>query len=179
MSGSAGLSTVTLEPFLEPHLQLLTAWLSLPHVAPWYPRPAADLARASAPPPGAAHALIAVNGVPSGYLRWQHVDRETLDSIGLFEIPANSVDIDILIGELGLVGQGFGPTALNLLADLLLRDATVPQLGLTSSVANTRAHRAFEKAGFHIARQYDPSGLGPCHLLLRDLCVERAAKPRD
>ena len=165
---------VTLEPFLAHHVPLLSDWLLRPHVAPWYPRPADDLARATEPPPGAAHALIAVDAVAVGYLRWQHVDRETLDSIGLCEIPDNSVDIDILIGEVGQLARGVGPVVLDLLAQRLLQDATVPVLGLTSSVANARAHRAFAKAGFHIERQYDPNGLGPCHLLLRDLRPERA-----
>jgi aminoglycoside 6'-N-acetyltransferase len=164
---------VSLQPFLESHLQLLTLWLARPHVAPWYPRAADDVTRASQPPPDSGQALIAVSEQPVGYLRWQHVDRASLDSLGLYEIPANSVDIDILLGEVELTGRSIGPTALELLARRLCTDATVPMLGLTSSIANTRAHRAFAKAGFHIARQYDPNGLGPCHLLLRDLRKER------
>lgn len=164
---------VQLESFSPAHLPLLEAWLSEPHVAPWYPRPADDLARASDPPPGGAHALITADAEPVGYVRWQYVDRATLDAIGLPEIPANSVDIDILIGASNFAGRQIGPIALNLLARQLLRDPTVPLLGLTSAVANTRAHRAFAKAGFHIVRQYTPSGLGPCHLLLRDLRLER------
>ena len=47
-----------------------------------------------------------------GYIRWQYVDRETLDSLGLRDIPENSVDADILIGERGDVGKGTGPLAL-------------------------------------------------------------------
>jgi RimJ/RimL family protein N-acetyltransferase len=166
-------AVVELAAFLPAHLPLLEAWLARGHVAQWYPRPADDLARASDPPQGAAHALITANATPVGYLRWQHVDRATLDSLGLPEIPANSVDIDILIGETRFAGQQMGPTALNLLAQQLLQDPSVPLLGLTSAVGNTRAHRAFAKAGFRIARQYDPNGLGPCHLLLRDLELER------
>lgn len=165
--------SVRLEPFAAAHLPLLRHWLTQPHVAPWYPRPADDLARAAQPPPGGAQALISFEGSPAGYLRWQRVDRETLDSLGLAEIPANSVDIDILIGEPRCAGRQIGPQALELLAAQLLEDPSVPLLGLTSALANTRAHRAFAKAGFHIARQYDPNGLGPCHLLLRDLRLER------
>lgn len=166
---------VTLEPFLPAHLPLLEAWLTRPHVAPWYPFAADDLERACNPPPGGAQALIAVAGTEVGYLRWQHVDRETLDALGLPEIPHNSVDIDVLLGDANFAGRRVGPTALNLLARRLLQDPTVPMLGLTSAIANTRAHRGFEKAGFRIVRQYQPNeSLGMCHLLLRDLRLERS-----
>ena len=57
----------------------------------------------------------------------------------------------------------------------LRADASVSMLGLTSSIDNVRAHRAFAKAGFQISRQYDPGVVGPCYLLLRDLRSERVA----
>ncbi len=105
------------------------------------------------------------------------MDRATLDGLGLHEIPAGSVDVDILIGPDACVGKGVGPSALGALAEEIRGDATVPLLGLTTSVENTRAHRAFAKAGSHIAGQYDPNGLGPCHLMLRGLRSERAPAP--
>lgn len=166
---------VALQPFRPSHLEILASWLGQPHVARWYPHPDDDLQRAMNPPVGGSQAIIAAGSDAVGYLRWQRVDRETLDALGLNEIPANSVDIDILLGDEGRVGRGLGPSALELLAAELRRDPTVPLLGLTTSIENIRAHRAFEKAGFHIARQYDPTGLGPCHLMLRDLRRERSA----
>ena len=112
-------TAVTLLPFLPVHLELLSGWLRQPHVARWYPHPDENLAWAASPPGGGAQAIIACGSVEVGYLRWQHVDRDTLDSLGLFE--------------------------------------------------NTRAHRAFDKAGFHIARQYEEPRLGVCHLMQRHL----------
>ncbi|MEX2223656.1 MAG: GNAT family N-acetyltransferase [Candidatus Rokuibacteriota bacterium] len=170
--------TITLQPFQPSHLALLGVWLEEPHVARWYPRSADDLARAKNPPVGGSHAIIAWGTAEVGYIRWQHVDRHVLDALGLHEVPANSVDIDILLGHEGAVGKGLGPAALAVLAAELRQDADVPLLGLTTSVENTRAHRAFEKAGFHIARQYDPTGLGPCHLMVRDLRRELGGLPR-
>jgi hypothetical protein len=49
----------------------------------------------------------------------------------------------------------------------------VPQLELTTSVHNSRAHRGFAKAGFVITRQYQPPGLELCHLMIRDIAAER------
>ncbi|HSG91953.1 MAG TPA: GNAT family N-acetyltransferase [Pseudomonadales bacterium] len=157
---------VTLEPCGPTDLVRLAAWLRAPHVAPWYPDPEADLARAAAPPAGSGQAFIAVDGEAVGYLRWQHVDRATLDAMGLQEVPANSVDADILLGV--EAGRGIGPAALALLADDLRAAGDVPMLGLTSHPDNERAHRAFAKAGFRFARLYAPDGARPmCLFLLR------------
>ena len=166
-------TSVSLRPFTVPDLDRLAGWLRESHVAPWYPRPADDLAGARAPAPGGDQAIITVGGEAVGYLRWQRVARETLDALGLCEIPAGSVDADILLGEARVLGRGIGPAALEALARELLRDANVPLLGLTTSVENTRAHRAFEKARFRIVGQYTPPGLGLCHLMVRDLAAER------
>jgi aminoglycoside 6'-N-acetyltransferase len=163
------MAAVFLKPLLPLHLALLERWLTQSHVARWYPRPEADLEWATRPPPGASQAIIAWGAQEVGYLRWQRVARELLDSLGLYEIPAGSVDADLLIGEEGLLGRGLGPAALELLAVDLGQDGDVPLIGLTTSIENTRAHRAFEKAGFRIERQYDPDGLGLCHLMIRDL----------
>jgi aminoglycoside 6'-N-acetyltransferase len=166
---------LTLEPFQPSHLALLESWLRQPHVVRWYPEPARDMSLATTPPAAGSHALIALDGVAVGYVRWQHVDRETLDELGLHAIPENSVDIDILIGSEADTARGVGPMALEQLAATFLQDATVPVLGLTTSVDNLRAQRAFAKAGFRILLQYDPSGHGLCHLMIRDLRSERSA----
>jgi len=160
---------VTLRPFRPAHLDVLARWLAEPHVARWYPEPEANLSWAANPPPGGAQAIIAAGDADVGYLRWQHVDRATLDALGLYEIPANSVDADILLGNTANVRKGIGVAALQALTAEICRDPTVALIGLTTSVANVHAHRAFEKAGFRITRQYDPNGLGPCHLMILNL----------
>jgi RimJ/RimL family protein N-acetyltransferase len=170
--------SVTLRPFEPTDLARLAEWLRAPHVAPWYAEPEEDLAWATAPPSGGAQAIIVSDGAAVGYLRWQRVDREALDALGLHEIPNGSVDADILIGETGGTGRGIGPLALSALVAELQREGTVPLIGLTSELANTRAHRAFEKAGFQIARQYAVPRLGPCHLLIRDLREEEGGPSR-
>lgn len=163
------MTSVTLQPFTPAHLALLEKWVRQPHVAPWYPEPDANMVWAANPPARGYQRIIANGASEVGYIRWQYVDRETLDSLGLHEIPANSVDADILIGEVGNIGKGVGPLALEALANEVRKDPDVPLIGLTTSVNNIHAHRGFEKAGFRIARQYDPNGLGVCHLMLLHL----------
>jgi len=171
--------TVTLQPFESSHLEVLAVWLGQPHVARWFPDPDANLAWAKNPPASGSQAIITWGATAIGYVRWQRADRGTLDALGLPEIPTNSVDVDILLGSEESVGKGLGPSALGVLADRIRQDTSIPLMGLTTSIENTRAHRAFEKAGFRIARQYDPNGLGQCHLMLRDLRAERASDSRN
>lgn len=157
---------VELTDFEVEHLPRLADWLRQPHVAPWYPEPSDNLAWARHPPHGAGHALITADYDPVGYVRWQAVDRETLDSVGLTDIPAGSVDIDILIGDRKHTGCGVGVTALRMLVDQLRVDAAVPFIGLTTSVDNTHAQSAFRKAGFRFDRHYAPEGFGECCLMV-------------
>ena len=134
--------------------ELLSRWLAEPHVAPWYPNPEEHLAWANEPPVGGQRALITCDGLPVGYIRWQLVPREVLDSVGLDDVPENSADVDLLIGDPKYIGKGAGPRALKLLVEELRQRSEVPLVGLTTSVHNRFAHAAFGKAGFHIDRQY-------------------------
>jgi len=157
---------VSLEPFASQHLDLLAVWLARSHVARWFGDARAHLEWARNPPPGGAHALIAVDALPVGYIRWQRVSRETLDSVGLFEIPENSIDADLLIGERAWIGKGVGPRALSRLLASIRAAAAVPLVGVSTSIDNASARRAFEKAGFRLVRQYTPPSFGACWLLV-------------
>ena len=160
---------LSLQPFETAHVRLLSEWLSRSHVARWHPDPGARVEWALNPPPGGAHALIVLAERPIGHLRWQKVDRETLDALGLSEIPEGSVDVDILIGEADCLGRGYGPTALALLVETLRRDATVPLVGLSPSIDNASAQRAYEKAGFCKICEYEALGFGRCALMIMPL----------
>lgn len=160
---------VSFAPFGDGAIELLARWLAAPHVKRWYPQPADHLAWAIDPPHGGERALILCDGQPVGYMRWQVVPRATLDSVGLFDIPESSTDIDLLIGDGSLVGHGVGPAALELLGKQLRERGGTPLLGLTTSIDNVSARRAFEKAGFRVLRQYEPPGYGSCYLMVRHL----------
>jgi RimJ/RimL family protein N-acetyltransferase len=162
-------SDVALTPFSKTDVELLRHWLTAPHVAAWYPDPEDHIAWAANPPKSGDRALIAVGGRAVGYIRWQSVSREVLDSVSLYEIPAESVDVDLLIGDLEFVGQGIGPKALLILVSQLRQRGDVPLVGLSPSVQNLSAQRAYAKAGFHILREYYPPVYEPCYLMVCSL----------
>lgn len=160
---------ITLQPFTASHLALLERWLDCEHIAAWFPHKADVLAHAQNPAEGAQQAIIYYRRIPVGYLRWQLVDEQTLQVLGLDGVPPGSADADIFIGEDSQRGQSIAPMALNVLCKRLAARADVPLLGLTSSVDNQQAHRAFDKAGFSIATRYSPEGFGECYLFTKTL----------
>jgi aminoglycoside 6'-N-acetyltransferase len=133
--------------------RLLETWLRKPHVSRWWGDPAETAAEAAEPSAGGGEALITAGGMPVGYVRWQVPTRADLDAAGLHEVPADVVDVDVAIGEAGMLGRGVGSRALSLLCEQLFRGGASTIMSATS-VANLRAVRAFEKAGFARRRQF-------------------------
>jgi len=114
--------------------------------------------------PPSEQALISLDGRPVGYVLWQRPSREELATAGLGALPPDHVDVDILIGEPELIGRGIGPPALLLLLDRL-RSGGVSSVGLGTDVANQRARRAFEKAGFRLFHEFEEDGRAMCYLI--------------
>ena len=168
---------VSLAPFQPARASLLAEWLARPHVARWFPAPAAWIEAALTPSDKGGHALIVLDARPIGYMRWWKVGRETLDSVGLEDIPAGSADIDMLIGEADCVGRGYGPSALAALVTTLRADPSIPLAGLSPSSDNVAAIRAYAKAGFCRTRDYDAPGFGRCALMVMDFGRERVTPP--
>ncbi len=160
---------VRLETF-DPELdsQRLRDWLRRPHVARWWGDPRQHLA--SLPRCSRENqAVIVADGAPVGYLCWQKPSQDELEAAGLTDLPEGIVDIDILIGESKVVGQGVGPRALGLLLDRLRADPLVSSAGVATSVSNERAIRAFEKAGFRLFREFQDPESGPCRYMVAEI----------
>lgn len=153
----------------------LQEWLGQPHVAPWWgdPRAAMDdaLRRSSE-----TCAVILADDVPVGYACWQLLSPEERGAAGLIDLPEHLMDIDLLVGEPGAVGLGVGPRALGLVLDRLRAEPRVPWAGVGTAVANKRAIRAFEKAGFRLFREFRDREFGLCWYLTLDLGGRSAAR---
>jgi aminoglycoside 6'-N-acetyltransferase len=160
---------VTLEAFdLVRDADRLLRWLAQPHVARWWGDADRAIQHARGCAPG-AHALIAADGTPVGYLCWQPPPKEELDAAGLAGLPSGLVDIDILIGEPARLGQGVGSRALQLLLARLRREPSVAFAGLGTAASNTTAIRCFEKAGFRLHLAFQDPEWGRCEYLIAEV----------
>ena len=148
----------------DEHEKLFEAWRRRPHVVEWWGAPEEQTVSFE-PPPGGGRAVIVAEAEPIGFIRWQPVDREDLEEVGLSEIPDRSIDIDLFIGENDRLGKGVGSAALRALYDRLSRETDAPLAGVCTSIKNAAAIRAFEKAGFRKLRQYDDPCYGRCWVL--------------
>lgn len=164
MPGDVGLDTF--DPTL--HSAGLLEWLCRPHVARWWGDPRQNFQSLAGRAPE-THALIIADTIPVGYLCWQSPPRHELEAAGLSDLPEGLVDIDILIGEPTLLGQGVGPQALRLLVARFRGNPLLSFAGLGTSASNVRAIRAFEKAGFHLFREFQDPESGACQYMLVEL----------
>lgn len=160
---------VTLEAFdLMRDSDNLLRWLAQPHVAKWWGDAAGAMQHARACPPE-SHTLIVAEGAPVGYLCWQQLPKEELGAADLADLSNGLVDIDILIGDPDLLGQGVGSRALELLLARLRSEPSVAFAGLGTSTSNTNAIRCFEKAGFRLHREFQDPEWGPCKYLIAEV----------
>lgn len=162
---------IRLLPFRASHLDLLAAWLRLPHVSQWYPDVERELAWAINLPPGASQVLLACQRQAIGYLRWRVDEPAALPEP---DAGSRAVTVDVLIGSTAHVGHGIGPKVLNLLASRFSADTGVPLMVAAPSIDNAAAQRALHKAGF--ARRL-PVTADRRVVMVRDLAQERAAHP--
>jgi aminoglycoside 6'-N-acetyltransferase len=144
-------------------LPMLAMWLDREHVAQWWGDPERALAAVQQYPP-ASQALIKVDARLVGFVCWQTPSQEELAAASLGDLPRDLVDVDILIGEPDVLGQGVGPAALRQLIAKLHADG-VRVVGLAASTANLRALRAYHKAGFRPFRDFQEAGQGMRYLV--------------
>jgi len=137
-------------------LKTLEPWLHRPHVTRWW-GDAEQAIAAVRQHPASTSALIAVDQRPVGYLCWQIPTEEELSAAGLDDLPQDIIDVDIMIGEPDTLGRGVGPEALSQLLGMLLTQG-VQVVGLATAVANKRALRAYDKAGFRFFRDFYEAG---------------------
>lgn len=161
------IQTISLEPFdANKDQALLKTWLERPHIRRWWGDPDEQLAQIMSPPVGCHQALIIADDVPVGYIQWEQVLREELDTAGLTDIPEGALDVDIAIGEQDYIGQGIGSRAIGLVIDSVSHDQSIPMIIMATSVENVVAQRSFEKAGFHRVRKFEDPGYGPMYLFI-------------
>ncbi len=151
----------------EADLPLLAAWLAEPHVAQWWDEgPEASLAeiREAMEDISTEPLIVELDGRPIAYL--QSYDPHLEDDHPYQDQPHGTLGLDLSIGPPDLVGIGHGSAMLAQFVELLFEEGT-PRVIIDPDPTNTRAIRAYEKAGF---RAFDErtSIFGPALMMARD-----------
>jgi aminoglycoside 6'-N-acetyltransferase len=147
-------------------LDLLASWLREPHVARWWGDPTKALAEidAALTDPSTQPMIVELQGEPIAYL--QQYDPHMEKSHPYRDQPRGTLGLDLTIGRSELVGVGHGSAMLRRHADQLF-GAGVPRLIIDPHPDNSRAIRAYEKAGFRRIGERTLED-GPVVLMARD-----------
>jgi aminoglycoside 6'-N-acetyltransferase len=134
---------------------LLESWLNAPHWREWWGEPETELGYISDMVEGRDTTrpfLFLLDNEPAGYIQvWTIADhlKEPWLSMApwMSQVPAESVGVDIGIGEAAKLSRGLGSTVVRLFAERLSAEGHETIL-IDPEVRNLRAIRAYEKAGF-------------------------------
>ena len=146
-------------------------WLAKPHVAQWWGDPDEQFALVSGDflskdldHPSMDQFIVELNQYPFAYL--QCYDPTGWPNHGFGTLPSGARGIDQFTGEEDMIDRGHGSALIRAFVDDLLQ-AGVPKVLTDPSPANTRAIRAYEKAGFRRARPVSTPD-GDALLMVRD-----------
>ena len=141
-----GGSVYEFRPMTAAHLPMIKRWLETPHVSEWWHDAAEqfELVSGDLGHPDMAQFIVAADTRPFGYLQCYNLGAW---NAGLGLQPAGTRGLDQFIGEPDMLGRGHGSAFIRAFAERLLANGT-PRIVIDPDPANTRAIRAYEKAGF-------------------------------
>jgi aminoglycoside 6'-N-acetyltransferase len=148
-------------------LRMIRHWLATPEVIRWWGDPDEQyaLVRGDLEHPDMDQFIVSTDGCAFGYIQcyalsaWNH---------GFGSQPLGTRGIDQFIGEPDMLGRGHGPDFIRQFAGARLQEGT-PRMLTDPNPANTRAVRAYEKAGFRRDRVVDTPD-GPALLMVLNGC---------
>ncbi len=140
---------ITLRPATLADLPLLRYWDEQPHVVASDPNDDWQWETELARNPDWREQLIAeIDGRPLGFIQIIDPAREDGHYWGS-DVPANLRAIDIWIGEADDLGRGFGTRMMELAIKRSFADPAVMAIIIDPLLTNTRAHRFYQRLGFH------------------------------
>lgn len=143
---------VTLRSATPDDFELLERWSEQPHVSA--AAPDADWAwetELRRSPDWREQLIAEVDGRSVGFV--QIIDPAREESSYWGEVPAGLRAIDIWIGEESDLGKGFGTAMMHLAIRRCFADPAVSAVLLDPLASNTRAHRFYERLGFHFVER--------------------------
>ncbi|MFZ1966254.1 MAG: GNAT family N-acetyltransferase [Bradyrhizobium sp.] len=152
-------------PMSADDLPTIRRWLEAPHVSEWWHDPAEqfEIVSGDLDHPDMAQFIVAADGQDFAYLQCYNLS--AWDS-GFGSQPDGTRGLDQFIGEASMLGCGHGSAFVRAFADGLLVSGT-PRVVTDPDPANTRAIKAYERAGFRRDRVVDTPD-GPALLMMRD-----------
>lgn len=135
-------------PMSVADLPVVRRWLEAPHVVEWWgdTREQFALVSGDLDEPAMNQFIVVTDGRPFAYL--QCYDPSAWPEGGLGLQPDGARGIDQFIGEADMIGQGHGSAFIRRFVDSLLAHGA-PRVLTDPDPENTRAVRAYEKAGFY------------------------------
>jgi len=154
-------------PMSRDDLPMVRRWLETPDVVRWWGEPDEQyqLVSGDLDHPDMDQFVVALGGRPFAYIQCY---RLSTWNQGFGAQPAQTRGIDQFIGEPELIGRGHGSKFIRDFVDELLKKDT-PRVVTDPDPENTRAVRAYEKAGFERDRLVDTPD-GPALLMIRNWC---------
>lgn len=159
-------SGYSFRPVVEDDLPMIAGWLAQPHVAEWWGDPEEEIAniRDCIDSVSVEPMIVELDGRPIGYL--QSYDPHLEDNHPYQDQPFGTLGLDVTIGVPDLLGKGHGTAILRQICQTLFEEGA-PRLIIDPDPANTRAIRAYEKAGF-VAFDRRVTEYGPALMMARD-----------
>jgi aminoglycoside 6'-N-acetyltransferase len=142
-------SAFTFRPAVRRDMPMLSAWLRTPEAVRWWGDPDEQIALLleDLSEPRMAMQIVSFERRPFAYA--QNYEVHAWPQPHFACLPQGARAIDAFIGEPDMIGRGHGSAFLRLLAERLMR-AGAPAVAIDPDVANLRARRAYEKAGFRV-----------------------------
>jgi len=136
-------------------LPLMQRWLEMPHVKEWWGDPDEELRYIRDMIDGRDTTrpfIFSVDDEPVGYIQYWFVGHHQnatwiAEHPWLADLPSDAVGVDLSIGDSDKLGRGLGSAALRAFAQRLIQQGHQTII-IDPDSANTRAVRAYEKAGF-------------------------------
>jgi len=153
-------------------LPLMHAWINRPHVAAWWDAMpmledvSRKYAKRIAGEEPTRSFVIECDKHPIGYIQTYRI-ADYPEYAAYLAASENAAGVDLFIGDANRVGRGTGPRALTeFLRTIVFAENSTDECIIGPEVANRRAIRSYEKAGFRYWKTVQiPGERAPEHLM--------------
>jgi aminoglycoside 6'-N-acetyltransferase len=164
----AAIQNVQLRPATTSDLPLVRSWLARPDIETWWGPKASTEAEVTLAM-GSAHAICRIVEADGAAVGYGHAVDATVWGDELpRDLEPGTWDLDLFIASEAHRNRGIGARALALLKEEVFATTLAIAVCVFPSIANERAVRAYEKAGFRWKRVWDDPISGPSWFMVAE-----------